>query len=121
MSGSVLRLLHGRTVMSDPWRMDVELEVEFTGDVWHWRGPSPFFFVTVPGGPSEELDAVSELVSYGWGMIPVRARIGGTQWRTSLFPKDGGYVVPLKDAVRRAEGIDEGDTVTVTLSVAGRR
>jgi hypothetical protein len=100
--------------------VDVDLDVEFTGDVWHWRGPAPYFFVTVPGAPSEELNAVSELVSYGWGMIPVRARIGGTRWRTSLFPKDGGYVVPLKDAVRRAEGIDEGDTVTIWLSVAGR-
>jgi hypothetical protein len=53
-------------------------------------------------------------------MIPVRARIGGTEWRTSLFPKDGGYVVPLKDAVRRAEAVDEGDTVTVRLVVPAR-
>jgi hypothetical protein len=52
-------------------------------------------------------------------MIPVRARIGATEWQTSLFPKDGLYVVPLKDAVRRAEGLDEGDTVTVRLTVAG--
>ncbi len=42
-------------------------------------------------------------------MIPVRARIGATEWNTSLFPKDGLYVVPVKDAVRRAEGLDEGD------------
>jgi len=50
-------------------------------------------------------------------MVPVEVRIGGTRWRTSLFPKDGGYVVPLKDLVRRAEGIDVGDAVTVHLAV----
>jgi len=52
--------------------------------------------------------------------VPVRARIGGTEWETSLLPKDGGYVLPVKVVVRRAEGIDEGDTVTVGLSVAPR-
>ena len=59
-------------------------------------------------------------MTYGWGMIPVRARIGATEWETSLFPKDGLYVVPLKDAVRRAERLDDGDTVTVRLTVADR-
>jgi len=55
-------------------------------------------------------------VTYGWGMIPVRVQIGRTRWRTSLFPKDGGYVVPLKAKVRRAERIDDGDVVTVRLT-----
>ena len=56
-------------------------------------------------------------VSYGWGMIPVSARIGGTNWTTSLFPKDGGYIVPIKDKVRNAEGVQTGDPVTVFLTV----
>ena len=56
-------------------------------------------------------------MTYGWGMIPVEVRIGSTRWTTSLFPKDGGYVVPLKDLVRNAEAIDVGDTVTVRLTV----
>ena len=56
-------------------------------------------------------------MTYGWGMIPVEARIGSTRWTTSLFPKNGGYVVPLKDLVRNAEQIDVGDTVTVRLAV----
>jgi len=51
-------------------------------------------------------------------MIPVDAQIGSTRWTTSLFPKDGGYVVPLKDAVRRAESIDVGVTVNVRLEVS---
>ena len=97
------------------------MDLDFTGDIWHWRGPSPFYFVTVPDDESLRLRTVSTAVTYGWGMIPVRVRIGSTEWETSLFPKDGRYLVPLKDMVRRAEGLDEGDTVTVRLTVAGRR
>ena len=93
------------------------VDLEFSGDVWFWRGPSPYHFVTVPDDDSAELQAASALVTYGWGMIPVEARIGSTRWTTSLFPKNGGYVVPLKDLVRNAEQIDVGDTVTVRLAV----
>ena len=93
------------------------MDVEFTGEVWFWRGPSPYHFVTVPERHCEHLSDVAGEVSYGWGMIPVAARIGGTDWTTSLFPKNGGYIVPIKDKVRRAEGIDVGDLVTVVLTV----
>jgi hypothetical protein len=93
------------------------MDLEFTGDVWFWRGPSPYHFVTVPEDESVELQEAAALVTYGWGMIPVAARIGSTRWTTSLFPKDGGYVVPLKDLVRKAESIEVGDTVSVHLAV----
>jgi hypothetical protein len=96
------------------------MHLDVTGDVWHWRGPSPYYFVTVPDEQSAHLKAVSTGVTYGWGMIPVRARIGATEWETSLFPKNGLYVVPLKDAVRHAEGLDEGDIVTIRMIVARR-
>jgi hypothetical protein len=92
--------------------------VEFSGEVWFWKGPAPFHFVTVPDERCGELEAVSALVSYGWGMIPVTAQIGGTEWKTSLFPKDGCYVLPLKAMVRGKHGIEVGDTVTVRLTVA---
>jgi hypothetical protein len=94
------------------------MELEFSGEVLEWRGPSPFYFVTVPDEESAELEMMSSLVTYGWGMIPVEAVIGTTRWTTSLFPKDGLYVVPLKSVVRRAEGINSGDAVTVHLGVA---
>lgn len=93
------------------------LDVEVTGPVWHWRGPPPFHFVTVPAEASDDIAAVSAVVTYGWGMIPVCARIGDTTWDTALWPKDGCYVVPLKAAVRRAAGIDVDDVVTVHLSI----
>jgi hypothetical protein len=93
------------------------VELEFSGEVWFWRGPSPYHFVTVPPEESAALATVAAGVSYGWGMIPVAARIGDTSWTTSLFPKDGGYVVPLRDRVRSDEGIDVGDVVTLRLTV----
>ena len=91
--------------------------MEFSGPVWFWKGPAPWHFVTVPDEECRALAATAAVVSYGWGMIPVTARIGGTRWTTSLFPKDGRYIVPLKTWVRRAEGLDVGETVTVRLSV----
>jgi hypothetical protein len=93
------------------------LDLEFDGEVWQWRGPSPFYFITVPDEPSALLRSMSSAVTYGWGMIPVRVRIGRTTWETSLFPKDGRYVVPLKDAVRAAERLDEGELASVWLEL----
>ena len=91
------------------------MDLEFHGEIIHWRGPSPFHFVTVPEEQSAAIEAVSSLVTYGWGAIPVKARIGRTDFKTSLFPKGDLYLVPIKDAVRRAEGLMLGDTVTVQL------
>ncbi|WP_030144492.1 DUF1905 domain-containing protein [Glycomyces sp. NRRL B-16210] len=95
------------------------MELEFSGAIWYWRGPAPWYFVTVPESECRELAAASEVVSYGWGMVPVTARIGSVSWETSLWPKDGAYIVPLKADVRRRAGVDDGDTVTVRLSVDG--
>jgi uncharacterized protein DUF1905 len=95
------------------------MELEFSGPVWFWRGPAPWHFVTVPDEQCGELEAASTLVSYGWGMVPVTARIGATSWTTSLFPKDGRYLLPVKARVRTVEGIALGDPVTVRLTVAG--
>ena len=95
------------------------MNIEFTGEIWFWKGPAPFYFVTVPEEQSRALHFISGSVTYGWGMIPVRARIGQTTWTTSLFPKDGGYIVPLKDSVRKAEKLKEGDSVTLWLEVNG--
>lgn len=91
--------------------------LEFSGDILYWRGPAPFYFVPVPEAECEILKDISSLVSYGWGMIPVKVQIGETSWTTSLFPKAGRYLVPLKDGVRKAKKLAEGDTVTVRLEV----
>ena len=91
------------------------MELDFSGEIIHWRGPAPFHFVTVPDEESAAIEAVSALVTYGWGAIPVKARIGGTDFTTSLFPRGERYLVPVKDAVRRAEALALGDEVTIHL------
>jgi hypothetical protein len=91
--------------------------LEFAAEMWFLKGPAPWHFITVPEPECGELEASSASVSYGWGMIPVNARIGGTEWTTSLFPKDGRYIVPVKTSVRDTEGLEIGDSVTVSLTV----
>lgn len=93
------------------------MNIEFNGKIIFWRGPSPFFFVTVPAKQSREIKSISKLATYGWGVIPVHVRIGKTKFTTSLFPKDGKYLVPLKVSVRTAESLEKGDKVTVRLEV----
>jgi hypothetical protein len=100
--------------------MTFGMDLEVTGEVWEWRGPAPYYFVTVPDEQSAQIKEVAAGVTYGWGMVPVRARVGETEVATSLWPKDGRYVVPLKDALREAEGIEEGDVIAVRLTVTDR-
>lgn len=91
--------------------------IEFTGKIFFWRGPAPYLFVTIPEKQSREIKAVSKSVTYGWGVIPVHVRIGKTDFQTSLFPKNGLYLVPIKVAVQRAEKIGVDDTVTIRLEI----
>jgi hypothetical protein len=93
------------------------MNIEFNGKIWFWKGPAPYYFVTVPVEESSNLKAISGLVTYGWGMIPVHVRIGKTEWQTSLFPKDGYYIVPIKANVQKAENLQEGDDVIMRLEV----
>lgn len=93
-------------------------DLEFTGEVVEWRGPAPFHFLVTPPGESEWLREVMREVTYGWGMIPVTGLIGETEFSTSLWPRKGGaFWVPVKDSVRRAEGIELGDVVAVSLTI----
>lgn len=96
------------------------MDIQFKATIWYWRGPSPYFFVTVPTEESDYLKSISGAVTYGWGMIPVTAQVGETVWTTSLFPKDGRYIVPLKDKIRHAEKLNEGDEILVRLAVRGQ-
>ena len=93
------------------------MDLAFSGEIWFWKGPAPFHFVTVPKDESELISEYSSLITYGWGVIPVIASIGDTEWTTSLFPKEGAYLVPIKVAVRKAEKVELGDTVALRLRI----
>lgn len=94
------------------------MDLEFSGEIIWWRGPAPFHYIRVPDDEAAAIAELAPAVTYGWGVIPVSVLIGGTEFGTSLFPKDGGYLVPVKAAVRTAEGLSLGDTVAVRLRIA---
>ncbi|MEI6295979.1 MAG: DUF1905 domain-containing protein [Actinomycetes bacterium] len=93
------------------------MELKLSGEIWYWRGPPPFYFVTVPAKQSGQIKAIAARVTYGWGVIPVHVTIGKTSWSTSLFPKDGLYAVPIKNVIREKEKLDAGVKVTLTLTI----
>jgi len=90
---------------------------EFSNPIFEWRGPAPFHFIELPAEISSEIASMSKQLSYGWGVIPITTVIGSTRFTTSLFPKNGGYLLPLKDALRKAEGLQLGDSPTIQLEV----
>lgn len=83
--------------------------------LFEWRGPSPFHFIAIPQEISDEIKVVAKELSYGWGVIPVTAAIGGVEFTSSLFPKEGSYLLPVKDMVRKEAKINLGDDVQATL------
>jgi len=100
-----------------PSDADPLAEIAFEAQVVHWRGPSPYFFAVLPPEAAAQVQQVARAASYGWGVVPVEARIADTAFTTSLFPRDGGYLLPLKDAVRRAAAVTAGDRVAVAMIV----
>ena len=91
------------------------MDLSFTAFTVEWRGPAPFVFAAVPDEEADAIAAIARSATYAWGCIPVSVRIGGTDFTTSLFPRDGGYLVPVKAAVQRAEQVGVGDRIEVAL------
>lgn len=96
----------------------------FTAPLWRWRArataePGAWCFVTVPAGPSQEIRELTDGCTRGFGSVRVAVEAGTSRWRTSVFPDaaSGGYVLPVKKAVRVAEGVAEDDELTVTLTI----
>jgi hypothetical protein len=92
------------------------VEFEFQAPVIEWRGPAPFYYADIPVEDSEDVKDAAKGLEY-WGQVPVVVRIGDTEFTTALFPKDGRYLLPLRSDVRRAEGIELGMTVDVSMGL----
>jgi hypothetical protein len=93
------------------------ISIEFTGEIIYWRGPAPFYFVSVPKHEAPNIKAIAPMITFGWGVIPADVTIGETKFYTALFPKDGTYLVPLRVDVRKAEDLQLGDMVSVRLEI----
>ena len=92
------------------------MDFEFEGPVIEWRGPAPFYFVRIPEEEGADIKVAAKGVEY-WGQVPVLVRIGSVEFRTALFPKDGTYLIPVKDAVRGPAGIELDQVVAVGLNI----
>ena len=93
------------------------MDFEFEGPVIEWRGPAPFYFVRIPEEESEDM----KLAAKGHGVLGPGASRRAHQRRRlhygALFPKDGVYLLPVKDAVRKKAGIELDQVLTVGLNV----
>lgn len=91
----------------------------FRAPLWAAQSTGAWVFVTLPEPNSEAIRSVPRPPAPGFGSLRVRATIGATTWATSVFPeaKTGCYVLPVKKAVRHAEGIEVGDVVEVTVEL----
>lgn len=85
--------------------------------VWRWKQDAGWHFATVPKAQSAQIRSRFAGVRRGWGSVPVRVKIGQTEWETSLFPqgKTGSYLFAIKASVRNAEGIEEGSVITAVV------
>lgn len=94
--------------------------VEFGAQAIEWRGPAPFVFVPVPDEHVDEIRWAARQASHGWGCVPIKGVIGETVFTTSLFPRGGTYLLPVKVAVQQSVGVGPGDPVHVELRVRPR-
>lgn len=96
------------------------MRFRFVAPVIYWRGPAPHVFARLPDEVAEGIRALGPSVSYGWGCVAVSATIGSAVFTTSLFPREGTYLLPLKVAVRRTLALEEGADVAVEMTVTPR-
>lgn len=98
-------------------------QLTFTARVWTTAGDGAWHMVTLPQGLSDEIEARYAGPRRGFGAVRVRARIGDTQWGTSIFPSrsSGAYIMGIKREVREAEDIDDGTRVNVALEIPDLR
>jgi hypothetical protein len=92
-------------------------EIEFHGEMFEWRGPSPYYFIAIPVNESKKIKERAAQLTYGWGVIPVIGEIGNTEFSTSLIPKDDVYLLPIKNVVRLGEGLEVEQEVHVKLTL----
>lgn len=92
-------------------------DYDFTAALWQHDGPAAWFFLSLPDDVADDLDERAAPVARGFGSVRVEVTIGATTWTTSVFPdtKRRTFILPVKKAVRRAEHLEPGRPVRVSL------
>lgn len=91
------------------------MNFKFSATIWEWRGPAPFYFLSMPAEQAEQVRETAGVLSYGWGMIPINGKIQDREFKTSMFSKNGTYVVPIKNEVRLPLKLGAGDLVEIEI------
>ncbi len=96
-----------------------DVTFRFSAELWRYQGQAAWFFVTLPFDVADDIEEISRPVQRGFGSVRVRVTVGSTTWSTSLFPdtRAESYLLPVKKAVRTAEGLQEGAPVEVSLDL----
>ncbi len=92
------------------------MELRFTGELIEWRGPAPFYFIQTPPKITAEIKVIAAAKTYGWGVLHTYVTINKSHWRTALIPKDGPYLVPIKNAIRVPEKLELGQSIKTMLT-----
>ena len=87
--------------------------------IWVWQGKGAWHFVTIPKNTADEIKAMFGYLKSGWGSLPVKLQLGQSVWKTSIFPdsKGGGYLIPIKKAILKAEKLNVDDMVEIIIEV----
>jgi hypothetical protein len=92
-------------------------EFKSPGEIFEWRGPAPFHFLRVDRKLSTIIKERAKGMSYGWGVIHIHGELNKVKFETAMIPKDGAYLIPIKDVVRRACDLEIGDEITVRFNL----
>lgn len=92
-------------------------DMRFDAEIIEWRGPPPYLFAVIPERHVGDIRYAALSESYGWGVVPVIAKVGRSEFATTLFPRGGTYLLPIKLVVQKAEGVGLGDRIRVAMRV----
>ena len=92
-------------------------EFKCKGEIFEWRGPAPFYFVALGSRAAGIVKERARELSYGWGVIHIHGEIKKRPFDTAMIPKDGTYLLPIKDAVRKILNLEVGDTISIQFNL----
>jgi len=94
-----------------------QFEFKCKGEIFEWRGPSPFYFVALDTRTANIVKEWARELSYGWGVIHIHGEIKKSAFDTAIIPKDGTYYIPIKDAIRKKLKLELEDRVTIHFNL----
>ena len=93
-------------------------EYKIKAKIFKWTGKGAWFFIRIEKETAEKIKDNFGMFTRGWGSLPVNVTIANSSWKTSIFPDKGTCLLPIKSQIRKAEQIQEGDTLTINLEIA---